>query len=177
MQYESILLELMERIQALEEEIRKLKAQQPMEGSEPAPQSEAPQSKAQQEAEITPRQKMTEDMMQACFAHGVRLFRQEEGAELRTEIDAVVRETGMNRNSAIMCVYAVRSMLEGELYKRAISARLTEFCFERIRQELGEELLKKAIEATRAHIRYRQALGHKVDGLAALCDRYENQIG
>lgn len=64
--------------------------------------------------------------------------------------------TGVNRNSAVMYVYAVKNMLNGQVYKRAISQTAKELFFQYILSEFGKEALKNAISSTRSHIAYRR---------------------
>lgn len=116
---------------------------------------------------------MTDDMIDLCYQEGKRM---QQGANVQQLADVVAQQTGMNRNSAIMYLHAVDGMLSGTVYKRAISAKATQRYFDWILQEFGRAGLKKAIQATRLHIRYRRACGHKVESIEALCDRQENRL-
>lgn len=173
MQYESVILELMSRIktletsyEALEGQVAALEEQVDRLGQEAAP------GDGEEGPSHPGRRRMTESMIQRCYRGGVRLYR-EQGADLRGEAREIVRETGMNENSAIMYICAVQRMLQGTVYKRAINAAATACYFDWIRRDFGDDFLRRAVAAARAHIAYRQDCGHPVDGLEALCDDYE----
>lgn len=179
MQYDSIILELMTRIKALEASCQELDQRVAyLEGQfleeEPAGGEEAEQAEG---APHRPdgKQKMTEEMVRACYECALRLSA-DQGLDFGREITALADQTGVNRNSAIMYVYAVRAMLSGDVYKRAISRGATEAYFLSILQDFGTDGLAKAIRAARAHVAYRRQCGHKVDGLAHLCDVYEERL-
>ena len=77
------------------------------------------------EEDSTARVKMTKEMMQACYECGCKLD-QSENFDLSQELNQLTERLGMNRNSAIMYIYAVKCMLHGEIYKRAINRTATE---------------------------------------------------
>lgn len=178
MQYDSIILEIISRIKQLETRCDKIEDHiSQLELSC----YEIHQAILNQNTEVSEemtvqnggqKQKMTREMIDACYHCGVALF-QQEGIDLGKEIDRLTINTGVNRNSAIMYVYAVKNMLSGQVYKRAISQTATELFFQYILRDFGKEMLKKAVSATRSHITYRRECGHIVDGLEALCNQYE----
>ena len=175
MQYESIILELMERIKQLEKAHENLETRiSCLENRNEQKRTEKPEELRMVEEDSGQRKKMTPEMMAACYTCGNRLY-QNPQLNFGRAIDDLVEETGMNRNSAIMYVYAVKSMLAGEGYKRAISQPATELFFNSIRRDYGPAGLRNALTATRTHIRYRQQYGHVVDGLEKLCDLYEEK--
>ena len=75
-----------------------------------------------------------------------------------------------------MYLYAVQGMLEGTIYKRAISAKAMKKYYDTIFDEYGSNGLRKAIQATRLHIAYRRDCGHTVDSIEEICDAYENRL-
>lgn len=175
MKYESIILELLQRIKKLEDEtavlkedLSELKEAQVIGNMTVSVQTATP---AENE-NGTSYQKMTDEMIEICYKYGKRMSMGENLADLA---DKVVEETGMNRNSAIMYLYAVDSMLRGVVYKRAINAKALKKYFELIRNEYGIMGLKKAIHATRLHVEYRREFGHMVDSIEKICDAYEEQ--
>lgn len=171
MSYEGIVLELMSRIQRLEslyEELHHIVMQQMSSAEGPAA------AEPRLDPPAVPdrgRQKMTADHIAACYACGRQLY-ENPARGLVDAAEALADQTGMNRNSAIMYIYAVKNMLQGEIYKRAISQTAAEAFFQYILRDFGEDGLQKAIQSTRQHIVYRRACGHTVDKLEALCDRY-----
>ena len=88
----------------------------------------------------------------------------------------IAESTGMNRNSAVMYLYAVQGMLDGTIYKRAISAKAMRKYYDTIWNESGSVGLKRAIQATRLHIQYRRECGHTVDSIEEICKQYESKI-
>ena len=167
MQYETIILELLSRIKVLEEEVAAIK--QTLSTSEP--ESEMPQEDHSDNS--ASRQKVNEAMIQLCYNYGKRLHEEGNLTELVAQVQA---ETGMNRNSAIMYLYAVSAMLGGTIYKRAISAKATKLYFDLILSEYGTSGLKKALHSAQLHIAYRKELGHTVDSIEALCDQYIQRL-
>ena len=117
--------------------------------------------------------KMTDEMIDICYKCGKKLVAGESVQELA---DDIADSTGMNRNSAVMYLYAVQGMLEGTIYKRAISAKAMRRYYDTIWNESGREGLKKAIRATRLHIDYRRDCGHTVDSIEEICDQYESRL-
>ena len=75
-----------------------------------------------------------------------------------------------------MYLYAVQGMLEGTIYKRAISAKAMKRYYDTIWNEYGSAGLKKAIRATRLHIDYRRDCGHMVDSIEEICNQYEGRL-
>ena len=118
-------------------------------------------------------QKMTDEMIRLCYAYGKEFHA---GGNIAELVDKVECQTRMNRNSAIMYLYVVRDMLDGSVYKRAISMQATETYFDMIFDEYGSTGLEKAIKATRQHVEYRRSCGHMVDSVEQLCDRYQNKL-
>jgi len=173
MQYETIILELLSRIKNLENEVDSLK----LALSERTPNPErlennSPEKTAGhvQPEESGPYKKMTAEMIDICYQYGKKIG---EGENVQMFANEIVRKTGMNRNSAIMYIYAVSSMLQGTIYKRAISAKAIEKYFDKIYQEYGDNGLQKAIQATKLHINYRKRFGHTVDSIEKICEKYE----
>lgn len=204
MQYESVILELLSRIQTLEAQNRELTARldaleavlpapsdtpenvPPAAPDEPEPVEAPPAEETPAEeppaeeppAEAPPsrpaRIRLTPEMFDACYRAACRLV-QDDTASFTAEIDGL-ESSGINRNSAIMYVYAVKDLLNGQIYKRAINLSATEQFFKAILSDFGPEGLKKALQSTRAHIAYRRELGHSVDSLEQLCDQYEADL-
>lgn len=173
MQYETIILELLSRIKVLEEEVAAIK--QTLEAAAAADQ-EAPVNTEPQgspSASPTVYKKMTDEMIMLCYQCGKKLH---DGENLTDLVDSIENETGMNRNSAIMYLYAVSAMLGGNIYKRAISTKATELYYERIFNEYGSSGLKKALQATSLHIDYRKDCGHTVDSIEALYEQYMQRL-
>ena len=174
MQYEIVILELLTRIKKLEEEVNELK--QVVFSSPDMLSSTEDVSRFAYEENVDTSvsyRKMTDEMIDICYKCGKMLAAGESVQELA---DGIHEETGMNRNSAIMYLYAVQGMLEGTIYKRAISAKAMRRYYDIIWNEKGSAGLKKAIKATRLHIAYRRECGHMVDSIEEICDQYEARL-
>lgn len=170
MSYETVILEMLTRIKNLENEVASIKRQL-SETPVIAPDSENSSSNAN--AAATQYTKMTDEMIEICYRCGKKVHQGENPQELA---DDIAVETGMNRNSAIMYLYAVSGMLSGTIYKRSISAKAMKIYFNKIFNEFGSAGLKQAIKATRLHIDYRRDCGHMVDSIERLCDDYEHRL-
>ena len=174
MQYETIILEMLSRIKKLEEDVENLKKSQ----SECEPNTTRTLDDtdmpivSRRESSVTYK-KMTDDMIEMCYRCGRKVSEGESAPELA---DDIVDETGMNRNSALMYLYAVSGMLKGEIYKRTISAKALKFFFERISNDFGSKGLKNAIKATKLHRDYRRGCGLPFESIKDICDSYERKI-
>ena len=82
----------------------------------------------------------------------------------------------MNRNSAIMYLYAVDALLSGTVFKRAISRKALKEYYDLILGEYGTNGLRQALEATRLHIKYRKDCGLTADAMEELCRAYESRL-
>lgn len=182
MQYETIILELMSRIKTLENDVANMKtAIQSLETTlnsvdtsdfedvsvEPAPSSSS--------RNTTPYTKMTEQMIDICYSYGKKAY-QTPDANIGDYADIVASETGMNRNSAFMYIYAVENLLEGKVFKRAVSTKALRKYFSTIYSEFGKAGLAKAITAAKEHIKYRHSYNLPADSIAALCDEFQKKI-
>lgn len=170
MQYEIVILELLTRIKKLEEEVNELK-RAVFSSSDVQPSAENASGFTYEEFSDTSvsYRKMTDEMIDICYKCGKKLVAGESIQELA---DGIHEETGMNRNSAIMYLYAVQGMLDGTIYKRAINAKATKKYYDNIFNEYGSVGLKKALHATKLHIEYRKDCGHTVDSIEEIYDQY-----
>jgi hypothetical protein len=174
MQYETIILELLSRIKKLEDEVSELKRTLDAQKTEPVftvhnGNKAEPMSR---ESTVTYK-KMTDDMIDICYQYGKKVADGKNAQDLAGDI---AKATGMNRNSAVMYLYAVQGMLNGDIYKRSISATAIKKYFDTIFSEFGREGLRKAIYATRLHVDYRRSCGHMVDSIEEICNQYERKL-
>lgn len=167
MQYETIILELLSRIKVLEDEVTAIK--QTLNTTEAANSNPEIQS----DRASSTYQKMSDEMILACYECGKRLHN---GENLASLVKSVMDETDMNRNSAIMYLYAVSAMLEGTIYKRAISTKATKMYFDQILNEYGKHGLKNALKSANLHINYRKEFGHTVDSIEELYKQYLSRL-
>lgn len=174
MQYETIILELLSRIKKLEEEVSKLKQALLTSTSAQISNNTVVNDISDEHNDVAVSYtKMTDEMIDICYKCGKKLASGENAQELA---DDIAESTGMNRNSAIMYLYAVQGMLDGTIYKRAISAKAMRRYYDTIWNESGSTALKKAIKATRLHIDYRRECGHTVDSIEEICNQYERKL-
>ena len=170
MQYEKIILEMLERIQTLEDQVKELKERQVVNLS----QKESIPSPTFREPRRT-NTKVNDEMLEACYHAGKKAINSDYADVV--ELAARVKEkTGMNQNNALMTIFAVIALLNGELYKRAISGKATAKYFDNILRDYGKGGLQRAIAAMRKHINYRRTLHHNVDLLEQICDQYQEKI-
>ena len=173
MQYETIILELLSRIKKLEEEVAELKQALLSSSSVSISEDAIVNISGERNDGAASYTKMTDEMIDMCYKCGKKLASGENAQELA---DDIAESTGMNRNSAIMYLYAVQGMLDGTIYKRAISAKAMRRYYDTIWNESGSAGLKKAIKATRLHIDYRRECGHTVDSIEEICNQYERKL-
>ena len=173
MQYETIILELLSRIKKLEEEVTELKQALLSSSSVSISDDAIANGLDERNDGAVSYTKMTDEMIDICYKSGKKLAAGENVQDLAEDI---AESTGMNRNSAVMYLYAVQGMLDGTIYKRAISAKAMRRYYDTIWNESGSVGLKKAIQATRLHIQYRRECGHTVDSIEEICKQYESRL-
>lgn len=170
MQYEKVILEMLERIQTLEEQVQQLQQQ----AAKPIAESFL------QETLTPPRErrtntKVTEEMLEECYRMGKLVYEGDE-REIPLLAELVSQKTEMNPNNALMTIFAVVAMLNGELYKRTLSSKATAKFFENIQRDYGNGALQRAIASIRQHINYRRMLNYNADRLEATCDQFQKQL-
>lgn len=167
MQYETIILEMLARIKKLEEDVSILKQEQSTFFAMHSVEEESGGDST------VPHQKITDERIDICYSYAKRVYA---GENIQEIADEVVNETGMNRNSVIMYLYAINGMLNGTIYKRAISAKAVRRYFDIIFREYGSEGLKKAIHSVELHINYRKECGHTIDSIEEIYNEYKNKL-
>lgn len=174
MQYDSIILELMSRIKKLEDEVARLKTvvAESQSGAVENTNVEQPDSGKQSSGSYI---KMTDQMIDLCYVMGKRAYR-ERSSNLWNLADLAARDTGMNRNTAFMYICAVKNMLEGVVYKRAINAKALRKYLSNILAEFGKNGLGNAVQATRLNVEYRIQCGIPSDSIAAICDEFQKKL-
>ena len=177
MQYEGIILELMSRIKKLEADVAELKEEikrQPVTGHATAEDTAEDRFTAQNQSPGS-YIKMTDEMIMACYRCGKDAFEKRE-RNIGALADRISIGTGMNRNSAFMYICAVKSMLEGTVFKRAISAKAHRMYFNNIYAEYGKAGLSRAIHSSRLHAEYKKSYNLPVDAVEDICDEFERKL-
>lgn len=159
MQYETIILELLSRVQKLEEEVVELKE---------IVQSGNIQTTAQQKRNV----KVTPEMTKLCYEKAKLAYK---NAYLDTNDLAkeVSDQTGMNFNTAKMNIYSISQMLKGEEFNRLLSADSLDLCLDMICSEYGLQGLQKALNATRLHIEYLKTKDMATSKLLAVYNKHK----
>lgn len=151
MDYEAVINALIQRVDELEGQLRKLEL-----------------------AHIPTRSngKVSEKMLKACYDAAISgIF--ESGANFNSLTEQVYLKTGMNAGTAknlIMTAYALSS---GELFKPIISGKAADYFLNQIAKDGNEAALSKAVGALWLHIRHRQALGRDTTLLEKIAKKYE----
>ncbi len=189
MQYEVVIMDLMSRIIKLEKEVEELKKERSASAIECDDRAKAPvfasdvimtDASSLTGDDGVGRVKMTEEMMRICFDAAERLYRtkcvgRSIGGAVSDLADEIVSEYGMNHSTAVIYIYVVLALLEGAVFKRAISSTALKMYMDMIFKKYGIKGLERAIKATRAHVKYRRQCGHKVDSIEEICDEYERK--
>lgn len=115
---------------------------------------------------------MTLDKIEKVYAVAKQVH---QGALTRLEgKEQVVEDTGMKDSSASFYISAFLDMMEGKGFKRAINQTATRYYLENIRKDYGDEAFRRAIEATRLHLRYlNEVAGVHLPGQARLLEELE----
>lgn len=72
-----------------------------------------------------------------------------------------------------MYLQVISNMLDGVIYKRVINSKAIKKYFDNIWNDFGIEALKKAIHATKLHIKYKRELGYPVASIEGICNKTE----
>lgn len=159
MNYESIILELMTRVQKLEAEVSQLKATQQPEEQNP----------------IKTKAKVTPEMINLCYIFATAVY-DKEGVDTKLLAEKVNEETGMNVNTANMNIMSIIDMLNGSTYKRLLSGETVDLCLGWILKDYGKQGLEKAINALQGHIEYLNSIGNPANTLKIICKQYEQKL-
>ena len=176
MQYDSIILELMSRIKKLEDDVANLK-NRVSELETPSASNETQEAGNDETAQQSGGSytRMTDEMIRACYVMGKTAFHNR-GVNLWTLADQASTQTGVNRNSAFMYICAVKSLLEGTVYKRAVNVKALKTYFDNIFTEYGRDGLLRALNATCKHVEYRKQCGIPYDSIVKICDEYKRKL-
>lgn len=159
MNYDSIILELMSRVQKLEEEVAALKTDNKSTEVEP--------SKV--------KNKITPEMTSLCYSFAKAVYNRRD-VDLYSLAEKVAKETGMNVNTANINIVAMIDMLNGNSYKRLLSAESLDLCLGWIYNDFGKQGLEKAVIATKGHIKYLNSIGNPANKLRIVCNKYEQKL-
>ena len=114
-------------------------------------------------------------MIDFCYTCGKKAY-ENRNINLWELADKAAAATGMNRNSAFMYICAVKSMLEGNVYKRAVNAKAQRKYFNNIYQEYGKAGLSKAIRSARLHAEYRRQCNIPADTVESICQEFQYRL-
>ena len=113
--------------------------------------------------------RVTDEMIACCYAAGRRAY-EDHTLRMNELAQEVAAACGVKQSTAFMYIYAVRCMLGGKVYKRAVNTRALRTYFESILADYGRQGLANAIGATEQNVEYRKRQGlpaHAVEGLCA----------
>lgn len=161
MQYETVILEMLSRIKNLENEVEELKSM--IENNDTFNGCEEKGRK-----NIT----VTDEMLDECYLFGKKAY-ENTYSDVRSFAQTVSKETGMNENNAFMTITAVKFLLDGEVYKRALSAKALDKYLDNILNDYGKTALSRALDSMDKHIEYRHSKNHNVDALIKVCNKYK----
>ena len=163
MQYETIILEMMSRIQKLEEEVEHLKQ------IVTANNFEQPDNHIKRNVKVTP------EMTRLCYEKAKAVY-SNPYLDTNDLAEEVSNQAGMNFNTAKMNIYSITQMLKGEEYNRLLSADSLALCLDMIYKEFGLQGLKKALKATELHIEYLKTKGMATSKLISVFTKYKGMI-
>ena len=160
MNYERIIIEMLQRIQALEDRVAALEADRPVEAPAPAP--------------AAPVRGISAAAVDACYDLALRL-EQSPAEDAAQALHRLADSHGCQYNYAVCFVTAARAMLAGREFKYAIKRDAARRFFDRILEDFGRQGLRRAIDAARAHAAYQQRHGNPARSICSLCDAYESR--
>ncbi len=120
-------------------------------------------------------QKTTLDVIEKISPIAKAVFEQTLSMEVGQ--DRLVKNAGMNPNSALMYLQVFQKMMEGKGYKRAINGTATQCFLDDIHKSYGDDAVIKALTSVDEHIEYYEALGHgKLKNIREIHQRFSNKI-
>lgn len=159
MQYETVILELMSRVQKLEEEVSELKAS----------------VEFNEKKQVKRNVKVKPEMIELCYEKA-KLLCNNENLNMDDLAQEVSKQTGMNFSTAKMNIHSITKMLTGEGYNRILSSDSLDLCLSLIYDEYGYDGLYKALKSTKLHIEYLKTKGMATQKLVSVYDKYEQMI-
>lgn len=153
MDYEAAINALIQRVDELEGQLRKLEL-----------------------AHIPSRSngKVDEQMLKACYNAAISTIL-EEGANFNILAEQVCGKTNMNFGTAKNLIMTAYALSTGELFKPIISGKAADYFLSRIQKDGNEAALAKAVGALWLHIRHRQRLGRDTALLEKIAQKYEEK--
>lgn len=165
MQYETVILEMMSRIQKLEDEVRELKSilnEENLINNQPV--------KAKRK-----NVKVTPEMTEICYQYA-KIAYEQRNVDIDDLAEKVAVDTGMNENTAKMNIGSIKAMLEGVEFNRILSSKSLGICLDLIYKDYGKIGLQKALEATRQHIKYLNSINNPASNLKKVCEEFEKIV-
>jgi multimeric flavodoxin WrbA len=101
--------------------------------------------------------KITDNMIATAYKYAKLLYEDHIGW-----IDAkerIGKESGMNEGSALDYLYIFQNMMNGNVFKRAMSIESHRFFLDNIRKDYGEPHFQNALQAVEEHAKYYASLG------------------
>lgn len=163
MHYETIILELMSRVEKLEEEVEKLKNNI--------------SSNDIEQVELQPKKnvKVTPEMTRECYEKAKEAYKNHY-IYTNDLAENVSIKTGMNFNTAKMNIHSMTLMLRGEEYNRILSADALDLCLTWIYEDFSQKGLKNALKATELHIEYLKTKDMATSKLIAVFNKHKDKI-
>lgn len=110
-------------------------------------------------------------MIKFCYEYGKKY--NEGSISISDARDYVSDVTGMNSASAQMYINAVKHLLSGGIYIKTISAVAYEYIFDKILEEYGVVMFKKAINVAEEHLDYlEEKCGVSQGKSRDICNKY-----
>ena len=101
--------------------------------------------------------KITLDIIKQIYPLAKDVFDQK--LDVSRAQDILVKDTGMNPGSAKCYLQTFQKIMDGECYKITINGPATEYFFEMIHADFGQQALIKALSSVEKHIEYYEGLG------------------
>lgn len=95
---------------------------------------------------------ITTEMIEAAYSHGKKVHHKQ--MDIKDAIKAVADEYHMNPASADFYIKSLRDMMRGQVFKKTINMEATEYYLKNIREDYGNDGLKKALTSIDLHINY-----------------------
>lgn len=101
---------------------------------------------------IKKRSKMTEETVEAIYSYAKDVY--EKKMQKEDAAEKLVSDFEMNRNSSLIYLWNFIYMMEGKIYKKTMSAMITEYYLRHILEDYGKNILTNALSSLCQHIDY-----------------------
>ena len=104
--------------------------------------------------EINKKQSITVKQVESCFEEAMKMVNS--NLYIDNAIHNVVKNTGMNRGSASIYIWAINNMYKGRRYEKGISIMGLQVIIKKMKELNNDNLIRNLIKSFKEHVKYAQ---------------------